>query len=439
MSNKTYIPAFEATVGDWSYYICKMKYAEVDRSVRFAHELGGHKELSDLIQRGLTDRTSEIIEYLLRSEHRFLGSLIVATWGGDPEYTPLAMDDSDGLLAGLDQGFGVLTLDGTHSFFALDGQHRLRAIKDTLTINPDLGSEDICVLLVTHHNTKEGRERTQRLFTNINRNAKPTTPGENIALDVDDACAIITRQLLTEHPFCSSGGRIRVFSRQPNQDGKFTLATKNIPKSDPRAWSSMTALYELVKALVFDADDSVRDRTVRPDDQVLAETYSLVTGRLDDLLEACGDIGATLEHARTAKEVRLPESEQGMSHPMMRPIVQQAVARVCCSLVDQDRLTWDDALTQLRGLTWKMEQAPWNSVFNAPTGRMIAGKDHADLLDQLLRIHLRPNSVEEIKRVRRSYNDLVGTRYPIEELYFRELITKDSESRPVESPSADNE
>ena len=32
MSNKTYIPAFEAAVGDWKYYICKMKYAEVDRS-----------------------------------------------------------------------------------------------------------------------------------------------------------------------------------------------------------------------------------------------------------------------------------------------------------------------------------------------------------------------------------------------------------------------
>ena len=70
---------------------------------------------------------------------------------------------------------------------------------------------------------------------------------------------------------------------------------------------------------------------------------------------------------------------------------------------------------------------------------MIAGKDHADLLDQLLRIHLRPNSVEEIKRVRRSYNDLMGTRYPIEESYFRDLIKKDSESQLVESPSADNE
>ena len=436
MSNKTYIPAFEAAVGDWKYYICKMKYAEVDRSVRFAHELGGHKELSDLIQRGLTDRTSEIMEYLLRSEHRFLGSLIVATWGGDPDYAPLTMEDSDGLLAGLDQGFGVLTFDGTHRFFALDGQHRLRAIKDALTRDPDLGSEDICVLLVTHHDTEKGRERTQRLFTNINRNAKPTTAGENIALDVDDACAIITRQLLTEHPFCSIGGRIKVFSRPPNQDGTFTLASKNIPKGDPRAWTSMTVLYELVKALVFDADGSVRDRAVRPDDRVLAETYSLVTGRLNDLLEACGDIGVTLEHAQTAKDVRVPESEQGMSHPMMRPVVQQAVARVCCSLVDQDRLTWDDALAQLRGLPWKLEQAPWNSVFNARTGRMITGKDHANLLDQLLRIHLRPNSVEEIKRVRRSYNDLMGTRYPIEESYFRDLIKKDSESRLVESASA---
>lgn len=427
MANKTYIPAFKAAVGDWDYYICKMKYAEVDRSVRFAHELGGNKELSDLIQRGLSDRTAEIMKYLLRSEHRFLGSLIVAAWGGDPEYTPLAMDDSEGLLTGLDQGFGVLTLDGTHSFFALDGQHRLRAIKDALAQDPQLGSEDICVLLVVHYDTIEGRQRTQRLFTNINRNAKPTTKGENIALDVDDGFAIITRQLLTDHSFCSSPGRIRIFSRPPNQEGKFTLATKNIPKNDAHAWSSMTALYDFVKELAFDADPSVKDQALRPPDHVLTKAYNLVAGRLDDLLSACGDVRGMLEQADTAKEVRIPKSEGGKSHPMMRPVVQQAVARLCCSRVHGGLLTWDEALIRLQDMTWELEEAPWNAVFNAPTGRMIAGKDHSDLLHQLLRIHLRPNSVEEIKRARREYNDLIGSRYPIEEKYFRDLIKQESE------------
>lgn len=425
MTNKTYIPAFEAAVGDWSYYICKMKYAEVDRAVKFAHELGGNTELSNLIQRGLSSRTEEIKRYLLDSPHRFLGSLIVATWGGKPAYTTLEMDDSEGLLAGLDQGFGVLTLDGTHSFFALDGQHRLRAIKDALMKDPNLGSEDICVLLVTHHDTVEGRERTQRLFTNINRNAKPTTAGENIALDVDDAKAIITRRLLMEHDFFSDDGRVRIFSRPPDSSGSFTLAKQQVRKADSRAWTTMPVLYDMVEALVFDGDPSVKDRAVRPDDQVLEKTYHLVSDRLDQVLEACGEVRTAVENAASAKEIRIPEAEGGMSHSMMRPVVQKAVVRVTCQLVEEGRLTWDEALDRLRALSWKMHDVPWNSVFNIAKGTMISGKDHAQLLDQLLRVHIRPNTIEDVKRARRAYRDLMGRTYPIKEEELTQLVRQE--------------
>ncbi len=37
MSNKTFIPAFQCKVGDWQYYICMMKYAQLSREVRFAY------------------------------------------------------------------------------------------------------------------------------------------------------------------------------------------------------------------------------------------------------------------------------------------------------------------------------------------------------------------------------------------------------------------
>lgn len=167
MSNKTFIPAFQCSVGDWKYYICMMKYGEVARQVNFAYELGSNSELGQLIQRGISARTKGITEYLLKSRHRFLGGLVVAAWGGEPTYTPLSMDDPEGMLKGLDREFGVLTFDGTQAYFVLDGQHRLRAIKDALRQNPELGKEDICVLIVTHYDNNEGRMRTRRLFSNM--------------------------------------------------------------------------------------------------------------------------------------------------------------------------------------------------------------------------------------------------------------------------------
>ena len=427
MANKTYIPAFQAKVGDWKYYICEMKYAEVARSVSFAFELGGNKDLSTLIQRGLSNRTQEITNYLLNSEHRFLGSLIIATWGGDPEYISLRMDDPEGILSGIDREFGVLTLDGTHSFFALDGQHRLKAIKDALKANPALGKEDICVLLVTHHDTPEGRERTQRLFTNINRNARTTTPAENIALDVDDSFAIITRRLLTEHAFLAQDKRVRIFIHAPN-DGEFTLAGKNIPKTDPNAWTSITVLYDLSRHLSWGIDSAVKNPSQRPNDELLDQAYDTIAQRFTDLLEACGNVPGQLT-TQSARELRAPRDE-ATGHAFMRPVVQQAVARTCEAIIDQNLLDWTELNLRLSHLSWHLADAPWTAVYNTSTGKMVTAKENTKLLDDLLRCHLAPESKAQIKRARKDFADVVHAAYPFAEKDLALNLPDDSHELP---------
>lgn len=114
-----------------------MKYAEVAKQVYFAYELGNNQDLNSMIQRGISQRTTDIVDYLRSNEQRFLGALIIACWGGNPRYTQLEMADPDNMLEGIDEGFGVLTFDGTQSYFALDGQHRLRAIKDAIKQDPN--------------------------------------------------------------------------------------------------------------------------------------------------------------------------------------------------------------------------------------------------------------------------------------------------------------
>lgn len=419
MANKTFIPAFQAHVGDWPYYITVMKYAQVKNQVNFAHELSANKELNKLIQRGLSDRTEEIKKYLLKSDHRFLGAMIVACWQGDPHFTALAMADPDEMLAGIDQGFGVLTMDGTQSFFALDGQHRLRAIKDAVTERPELGSEDICVLLVSHKDTPEGRERTQRLFTNINRNAKATTAAENIALDVDDGYAIVLRDLLSTHGFLSTSGRVKVFSKPPDSEGAFTLAASSIPKTDPQAWSTITVFYELLHSLGFDLDPSMGEQTVRPDEDVLADSSKKLGTRVMDLLQVSG----LLERLETAPApaVRAPKGAESQGHPFMRPVVQKAVCKAIRSIIDQGLLDWDEILVRLGELDWELGREPWTAVFNVSNGKMITAKENAQLLHDLLLCHLAPTSKAEINRARKEYKEIRGTAYktPAEELALR--------------------
>lgn len=426
MANKTFIPAFRASVGDWQYYICQMKYAEVARQVNFAYELGGNRDLGTLIQRGISKRTEAITEYLLTSDHRFLGAMIVAVWGGDPEYQALGIDDPDGLLSGIDRGFGVLTFDGTQQYFALDGQHRLRAIKDAIKQKPELGREDICVLLVSHYDSSEGKTKTRRLFTNINRNAKATTPGENIALDVDDGFAILTRRIIDEHDFLKDAGRIKVFTRQA-MEGDVRLAKGSVSRSDKSAFTTMAVLYQCLNILGFGLDESMFKSSVRPTDDVLEESYAALTTRLNDLLSACGELREKMEKVASVAMLRSQKGAEGEGHPFLRPVIQKTVARACRHIVMQELLTWDELMAGLRKLNWRIAEPPWRVVFNVEQGKMAGAKDNANALHELLLVHLAPTSKQAIKRARKNYKDIKGEKYPIEaEELENSLKSKDS-------------
>ncbi|MFG1802435.1 DNA sulfur modification protein DndB [Micromonospora carbonacea] len=416
MPSKNFIPAFRAHVGNWQYYLCLMSYAQVAREISFAYEMGGNKDLATMIQRGIGNRTEQIRDYLLENEHRFLGSLVVAAWGGAPEYIALQMEESaeQNYLSGVDREFGVLTFDGTQQFFALDGQHRLKAIKDAIKQKPELGREDIGVIVVPHFDSSEGRQQTRRLFTNINRNAVKTSAQENIALDEDDGFAILTRRFLTEHPFLSRSGVVQVFTKQTDE-GELRLATRQVPPTRS-AWTTIGVLYDILKELGFDLDGSMHVLSQRATDEVLDESYERLSIRLEQLFEACGDVRKRYLAAAAPRDLRVPKGHEGDGHPFMRPVVQTAVARAIHQVVEQGLIDWKEALVRLSTLDWRMSAGPFNAVWQegvgpGSKGKMVTGKDFSSLLFELLVVHLAPNSKAQIDRTLRSYRQLKNQRY----------------------------
>jgi DGQHR domain-containing protein len=411
MGNKTLIPAFKAKVGDWNYYICHMSYGQVAREVNFAHELAGNDELNQLVQRGLSDRTKDITEYLINSPHRFLGALIVAAWGGEPQYTPVEITDSDSLTEGLDKGFGVLTFDGNQQYFALDGQHRLKAIKDAVMKNQDLLTEDICVIMVSHFDTEDGRQRTRRLFTNINRNAKVTSGAENIVLDEDDGIAILTRRLIQEHGFLKKEGLVRVILGQDNE-GKLKIAGKSIPKTDKSALTSIMTLYNILKGLAFDQPKEIRAEKARPNNDLLDASHTVLSARIDDLLDSAGAIKDQLLKCDSARDIRAPKDNEGMGHPFMRPIVQEALTKAIAQCLQQGLIDWSGAMKKVSELDWQLKSAPWTAIWSAEGNKILSGTDYSKVLVDLLICNIAPPSKQFVKDARRSYKNLRERDYP---------------------------
>ena len=188
----------------------------------------------------LPTEPGQISDYLLKQPQRFFNSLIVGVYGGSPNWYELEIGtnprfDVPVLPKELDGVLGVLRLDGTQTLFAIDGRHRVQGIKQALEANDELRQEEVSVIFVAHQNDPVGMERTRRLFTTLNRYAKPVSKSEIVALDEDDILAITTRELVEEHLLFQE---------------KISLAkTKAVAVKDNRNFTTIITLYDVLEIL----------------------------------------------------------------------------------------------------------------------------------------------------------------------------------------------
>ena len=202
------IPALRAHMGDWIYYVTFLRMDQIADQIHIAQEIHTSNVLKDMIQRQITSRAGQISEYLLKQPQRFFNALIVGVYGGSPDWYELTIGsnprfDAPVLAPELNGVLGILRLDGTQTFFAIDGQHRVEGIKQALKKDEKLQTDEVSVIFVAHQTDADGMERTRRLFTTLNRYAKPVRKSEIIALDEDDIIAIVTRELVEKYPlFC---------------------------------------------------------------------------------------------------------------------------------------------------------------------------------------------------------------------------------------------
>jgi DNA sulfur modification protein DndB len=208
-------PALKMKMGTWDYFVVKMRMGDVASEIKFASEVNDDKTLDQAIQRVINESRAktQIVRYLQSNEERFFNSLVVAALDGDPKWFPVDItDDPKFAMVGDDirDSFGVLLFSDTIKTYALDGQHRLFAIKQLIDGTADdpapvgFSDEIISVIFVI---PQEGMSREEflksyrRLFSALNRHAKPTAMNTNIIMDEDDRFAILTRRLISEMSF----------------------------------------------------------------------------------------------------------------------------------------------------------------------------------------------------------------------------------------------
>lgn len=232
-------------MGDWIYYITLLRFSDVSERVSMVFEIHKSEKLSQWIQRQVSNRTSDIADYLETQEQRFFNSLILGIYGGKPSWQEIEIKESPEIydeesISYLDRSFGVLTLNGDEKIFPIDGQHRTKAIKEVIKRGnfEGLAQDEVSAIFVAHKDTIEGEERTRRLFTTLNRYAKPVSKSEIIALDEDDNCAILTRTLVDDFELL--------------KDKILFSKSKSISADKKSTFTNIIVLYDSITTLLTD-------------------------------------------------------------------------------------------------------------------------------------------------------------------------------------------
>lgn len=230
------LPAIRACIGDWVYYVATMTFKDVATFVkRVDNELHKSDLLKDLLQRSITSNYKSIAQYIETQQERFFNALVLAVYDGDPLWHEVRLEYDDGSEF---YDLGILELNGSEKIFPIDGQHRVEGIKEAVSKGAAFDNEQIPVIFVSHKTDEAGMQRSRRLFSTLNRYAKPVSMRDIIALDEDDIVAIISRDLIDSHPLFSSG---RIF------DSK----TKAIPETNGTAFTSIITFYECNRELLW--------------------------------------------------------------------------------------------------------------------------------------------------------------------------------------------
>src|SRR5574344_1120217 len=224
------IPAIRGYMGSMIYYTATFTFKQIAERVNpIDEELYTSSSLRDQIQRSLTKNYVSIKKYILTQKEHFFNALVLAIYDGEPTWNELELD-----FKGIDYySMGFLRLNGEEKIFPVDGQHRVEGIREAIKENPELEDETITVIFIGHHNDKDGKEKTRRIFSTLNRYAKPVKPGDIIALDEDDTVAIVTRNLLETYPLFI------------NDNVKADLkGSKALSDNDTKSFTSLLTLYD---------------------------------------------------------------------------------------------------------------------------------------------------------------------------------------------------
>lgn len=177
-------PAVKGRQAGKEYYICMIPLGLMSRIfiTDYSDVAAEHRA-----QRRLNEsRIPEICDYILSNRDSYVFSALAASVDGEMQFNQTGGEN-----------IGVLEIDMNASFLINDGQHRKAAIDAAIAEDDSLKHETIAVVLYKD----QGLQRSQQMFTDLNKHAVTTSKSLNTLYESKDPVALITKKTVDSIPF----------------------------------------------------------------------------------------------------------------------------------------------------------------------------------------------------------------------------------------------
>ena len=375
----TALPALAGRFGSYDYWVTTMHVGELNSNIVIPKDDPAWPDLSieERYQRdvNLSRVKKYIAPYFAKNPDRFSGALILAVKNSERMvFEPLSslVSKLPALYRAAAENMGILTLNGSEVLIPLDGQHRAMAFryalsgvdesnKEVTTPNSKLAEDEVTVILVRFDTTS-----SRRIFTTVNRYAKPTGKGDNIITDDGDAVAVATRMLIGGGADGSSSGRHVLPSRLVRHQ------TNTLSAKAPE-FTTLATFYDanmaIIKDLVWsglktrpeDADDQQRERFREKCEDVwnrLLTSITLFAQAVEDASEL-GDDARIRIRAETI---------------LGKPIGQLVLVRAFLEIRDRTGRSDTEICKRLNRIDWSVDWDEWENVMMNASGRVMSGK-----------------------------------------------------------------
>lgn len=404
------VPAIRAQIGTWIYYVSTLTFKEVAEFVSpINNELHKSSLLSEMLQRSITSNYISIANYIEQQDERFFNALILAVYDGDPQWHEVRLEYDNG-----DEFYnlGILELSGKEKIFPVDGQHRVEGIRKIVSKKTTYNEERIPVVFIGHKKTEDGMQRSRRLFSTLNRYAKPVSMRDIIALDEDDSIAIASRELIDNHPLF---GENRIFDSHG----------KALPDNNITAITSIITFYECNRELLWlyikDKDicniegEKVKGISskiseyirIRPDDSDIQQYISLCRDFWDSFIESFSDVSSYLA-APEPNTIEYRNRDGGSV--FFRPLALAAFFKAAVRVKIHRNETFREIFRLIPTQILKLNNKIWHNVLWDPElKKMIMG--HKSLIPLILlyywdRDELKQSEILKLKKELKSIRQL---------------------------------